>query len=357
MFNNFFSMIFYQKSKSGFGPWARRLVISFCVILLIVGWGMWQITSANGRDASLVSFTIDSGQGVKVIGANLIETGLISSPRWFRTWVYVTGTEKEFIAGDYKLPKNSSILNLTRLLTGASQPESEVTVTIIEGWTLKEIANYLESSGVYNASEFIQLTTTPDEFNPILDELEISLASKPAAASLEGYLFPDTYRVYRDSTASALVTKMLDNFAKKFKLEWRQALEDKGYNVWQGVILASIVEREVSSLADRKMVADIFWRRLNTGQGLQADSTVNYITGKKTPSVSLEDTKLDSPYKTYKYRGLSPGPISNPGAEALEAVAFPTANNYWYFLTTPEGQVIYSKTFADHIKAKQKYLY
>lgn len=349
-------MIPFKKNRTTFGAWVRRMVILLVVILLVVGWAMWQVVRANGSDASLVNFSINTGQGVKVIGTNLEKDGLISSQWWFEVWVYVSGTEKSFIAGDYKLPKNVSILNLTRLLTGGVDPQSEAVVRIIEGWTIKDISRYLNSNGLFPDGDFVNLVSSPELFNPIAASVGLSLTSKPEVASLEGYLFPDTYRVFRNSGPEALVVKMLANFAAKFKPEWRLALDQRGYNVWQGVILASIVEKEVASPDDRKMVADIFWRRIKAGQGLQADSTVNYITGKKTPALSLADTKLDSPYNTYKYRGLPPGPISNPGAEALEAVAFPTVNNYWYFLTTPDGQVIYSKTFDDHVKAKQKYL-
>ncbi|MFH1866513.1 MAG: endolytic transglycosylase MltG [Patescibacteria group bacterium] len=344
------------KSQHKAKPWLRFLVFLIVVVVLFIVWGGWQVIKQPSSPAEFVNFKISTGENVKTISNNLKESGLISSRSWFEIWIYLTGTDKKFLAGEYKLPSGISILNLTRLLTGGVEPTSEVSVRIIEGWTIKDISNYLEEGEFYSASEFALMVTDPLQFNPILIELEISLASKPDNASLEGYLFPDTYRVFRDSTPRALVTKMLDNFAKKFKLEWRQELEKKGYNVWQGVILASIIEREVAGVEDRKLVADIFWRRLQAGQGLEADSTVNYITGKKTPSLSLEDTKLDSPYNTYKYRGLPPGPISNPGSTALEAVAFPKTNDYWYFLTTKEGEVIYSETYEQHIQAKQKYL-
>lgn len=178
----------------------------------------------------------------------------------------------------------------------------------------------------------------------------------PVGASLEGYLFPDTYRVAKKTPVESLVQKMLRRFEQKFPTSWRDQLQAQGHSVYQVVILASIIEKEVPDDADRAKVADIFWRRLKIGQALQADSTINYLTGKATPSVSAADLAINSPYNTYRYRGLPPGPISNPGESALQAAVYPSSNQYWYFLTTPDGQVIYSKTYAQHVAAKQRYL-
>jgi len=119
--------------------------------------------------------------------------------------------------------------------------------------------------------------------------------------------------------------------------------------------LASILEKEVSTENDRKIVADIFYKRLEIGMALQADSTVNYASGKSVPRASGKDLETDSPYNTYKYKGLPPGPICNPSLSAIKAAIYPAKNDYWYFLTTPDGKVIYSKTHDEHVKAKAKY--
>ncbi len=348
----------YQPKANWRVKWFFKIILYILLIVAILAsWSVWTLVKPAGPSLDLVNFTITTGEDVKTIGNNLKISKLIDNRLVFETWVYLTSTEKKFVAGDYKLPANSNIINIIKLLTGGIVPSSEVNLTIIEGWTIKDIGNYIEGFGLYKADDFMKLVSTPSLFNPVLDSLDITFSSKPANASLEGYLFPDTYRVYWQSKPRDLVSKMLDNFVKKFKPEWRLELEKRGYSMWQAVILASIVEKEVAGEEDRRLVADIFWRRFEVGMGLEADSTINYITGKKLPAVSLEDTKLDSLYNTYKYRGLPPGPICNPGETALRAVVYPQNNNYWYFLTTPGGEVIYSKTFEEHKKAKAQYLY
>ncbi|MFA4936690.1 MAG: endolytic transglycosylase MltG [Patescibacteria group bacterium] len=347
----------YQpKPKQGIKRFSKFILYIFLMVVILVGWSAWLLIKPANTSSDLVNFSVAVGEDVKIIGTNLDNSQLISSRFIFESWVYLTGTEIEFLAGNYKLPANSNIINIIKLLTGGIVPSSEVNITIIEGWSIKDISEYLAKIDLYQTDDFMKLATTPQLFNPILDSLGMTLSSKPAGASLEGYLFPDTYRVYQQSKPQDLVSKVLDNFVKKFKQEWLTQLEKKGYNMWQAIIMASIVEKEVASEQDRQLVADIFWRRLEASWGLEADSTINYITGKNSPRASGDDLSIDSPYNTYKYRGLPPGPICNPGETALYAVVYPQSNNYWYFLTTPDGEVIYSKTFEEHKKAKAQYL-
>ncbi len=345
-----------EKTDTKFKRWLKIGGYSLIILLIILGVIFWQLTKPSQSRDGLVSFSITPGQGVKAISLKLEQAGLIHSPLFFESWVWLTGTEKKFAAGEYRLPANVNIINLTRLLTGTLALPNEVKVVIIEGWTIKDIVSYLEKNSLYSSSDFFALVSKPQNFDSLLDHLGINLISKPVNASLEGYLFPDTYRVYRDSKPQDLVSKMLNNFVNKFKPEWQQEISRRGYNMFQAITLASIVEKEVANIEDRKLVADIFWRRLQAGRGLESDSTINYITGKKSLRSSGSDLAINSLYNTYKYRGLPPGPICNPGASAIEAVIYPQSNNYWYFLTTPDGRVIYSKTFEDHKVAKSKYL-
>ncbi len=326
------------------------------ISLALVSWLGWQVFKTGSSSAEIVQFKIIEGQGVNQIAEALKQSELIQNKLAFATWVYFNRNESKFVAGDFRFSKSTSVYNLVKMLTGGLQPTSEINVTLIEGWTIKEIATYLDTKGVYDYNDFVKLVVEPQQFNLLLSRLGITLSSKPVGASLEGYLFPDTYRIFSDSDPDELVGKMLNNFVSKVDAKWIEDLEVRKYNLWQGIIMASIIEREVSSDKDRALVADIFWRRLEAGRGLEADSTINYVTGNKTPAVSLTDTKLDSPYNTYKYRGLPPGPISNPGLAAIRAAVYPQSNEYWYFLSTPAGDTIFSTTFEEHIAAKNKYL-
>jgi UPF0755 protein len=182
------------------------------------------------------------------------------------------------------------------------------------------------------------------------------LEDAPASATLEGYIFPDTYFVDSYTSTNDFIAKALNNFEKKLTPELREEIASQGKTIFEVVNLASIVEREVPAYADKKMIADIFLKRLDINMGLQSDATINFITGKGTTQPSLDDLETESPYNTYKYRGLPPGPISSPGIDSIEAVVYPTANPYYFFLTTDEAETIYGVTHDDHVENKNKYL-
>ena len=149
---------------------------------------------------------------------------------------------------------------------------------------------------------------------------------------------------------------MLDNFGDKVTDELRQKISAQGLTLFQGVTLASIIEKEVRTDQDKKIVADLFLRRMAAGIPLQSDATVNYVTGKSALQPTIDDTKTESLYNTYLHQGLPPGPICNPSLASLAAVASPQPNEYFYYLNTPEGETIFSKTFEEHKLNKAKYL-
>lgn len=271
------------------------------------------------ENAPRVTITISEGATAGEIARQLADERLVSSPRLFEWYVRVRDLDRAVGQGTFEIARGTSMRAIANLLTFADRPEK--TITVIEGWTRREIADYLVSVGIPR-----------DDF----------LA---ASEGLEGYLFPDTYRIFSDATAEDIVQKMRANFDTKVGVISRDDL-----------ILASIVEREVARDEDRRMVADIFRRRLDVGWALQADSTVNYVTGKRTPSISLADRDLDSPYNTYRYPGLPPGPISNPGLSAINAVRNPESNDFWYFLTDTEGNVHYARTLEEHNENRARYL-
>jgi UPF0755 protein len=182
------------------------------------------------------------------------------------------------------------------------------------------------------------------------------LTNLPNKANLEGFLFPDTYRFYYDADADDIVRKMLDNFEQKLSPDLASSIEKSGHSLFEIVTMASILEREVKSDADRRQVADIFWRRLKIGMRLQADSTVNYLIDGNSPALSYKDMQLNSTYNTYKYYGLPPGPICNPGLSAITAAINPEPNQYLYFLTDDQSNVHFARTLDEHNKNKAQYL-
>ncbi len=246
---------------------------------------------------------------------------------------------------------------------------TETTLRFLEGWNIQEIAEYLEEDETRNelktivrAGDFISAQKKfPEDTYPLL-------ASVPPDFGLEGFLFPDSYRFYTSSlnlqTRSAedisneIISKMLDNFSQKFTAAMAEQAKSKKLTVYQAVTLASIIEKETTgSWEEKRIVSGIFYNRLAMGMPLQSDATVNYATKKNLPSPTNQDLETDSPYNTYKYPGLPPGPICNPSLLSLKAALDPASTKYLYFLHDQKtGKAIYAETFDQHVNNKFKYL-
>lgn len=318
------------------------------VMLLFTAFAVWTVYSPEDLQEP-VAITIEKGATVDGIIKDLEDAGLIDNALFAKLYVKAKGIASNLQAGDYTFANSISIASILNKLAAPRGPENEISVTFIEGWRLDEMAEYIDTvEGIqFDGDDFLEASRQSYDF-AFIDEL-------PNSRDLEGYLFPDTYRIFEDSTAQELIQKMLENLNYKLSEEDLEAIEESNRSVDEVVILASILERELLTIEDRKHGADVFLKRLNNGIGLQADSTVNYITKKKTPSVTFADLEIDSPYNTYKYRGLPPGPIANPGEGSLEAAIYPTPNDYFYFLTTPEGEAIFNTTLDGHNVSKNKY--
>lgn len=339
----------------------RALLVTLLIAVAFGGFVFVEGGRPVSRSVENRLFVVSKGQGVRDIAGALADAKLIRSKTYFLYDVWRHGDQQKFKAGSFVLSPSMTADEVEEDLSRRQPITNEREVTILEGWTIDDMASYLETQGVASKEEWYAETGRSATFvNPkSLPDWAASypaLAGKPATASLEGYLFPDTYRIYADGGAKALVRRMLDNFEAKFTPEMRADAAARGRSIHQVVTMASIIEREVRDDQDRAMVSDIFWRRVDSGRGLEADSTVNYITGSSKPSVSYLDTKIDNPWNTYKYKGLPPGPIGNPSLSALLAALHPKANPYWYFLTDKDGNVHYAKTLDEHNANKAKYL-
>ena len=209
----------------------------------------------------------------------------------------------------------------------------EVTATIPEGLSVRQIGEILENAELFTKEEFIKI-----------------------AQKEEGYLFPDTYRFYKDAEPEDIIARMKENFNKKITPDILEEIRKFKKELSEIIIMASILEEEVSAAEDRKIVAGILWKRLDRGIGLNVDAALTYILGRASHELTVSDLKYDSPYNTYRYRGLPPAPISNPGLEAIFAATRPAASPYFYYLTDKEGTMHYAKTLEEHALNKRKYL-
>ncbi|MHB8871133.1 MAG: endolytic transglycosylase MltG [Candidatus Doudnabacteria bacterium] len=248
----------------------------------------------------------------------------------------------------------------------ANMKAPQVSWRAVEGWTISDMASDLEKRGLVTEKDFnAELKAVLSDYD-FLGELK-DLNPKPS--SLEGYLFPDTYFIASKPTASSVVKKMMDNLEGKITTQMRVDIAKQDRSIYDVLTLASIIEKEVgrntskiSSVdlqalqEERETVAGIFMNRLRIKMALQSDATIGYITKKNNPQASSSDLLIDSPYNTYKYRGLPPGPISNPSISAIKAAIYYKDTDYLYFLTMKDGTAVYAKTLDEHNANKRKYL-
>jgi UPF0755 protein len=318
-------------------------------VIILAGIYVWQgiYLPINKNSKEEIIFSIKKGEGTKEIAVNLGKERLIKMATLFRIYTIFKGVFDKLQAGEYSLSLSMTIPEITEKFVSGDVIEEQI--TIIEGWNLKEIAQYLGEKE-FSEEEFFELAKK--DFSPEFDFLK----DKSKDMNLEGYIFPDTYEIQKDESLEDILTKTLQNLDKKLTLEMREEINRQGKTIFEIITMASMIEKEVKGFEDKKIVSGILWKRLENNIPLQVDAMISYITGKKSANISIEETKIDSPYNTYKYKGLPLGPISNPGLESILASIYPESSEYWYYLSAPEGKTIFSKTLGEHNIAKEKYL-
>jgi UPF0755 protein len=312
----------------------------------------YQTSHSQGKEKAERVVRIESGESAVEIAEKLEAEGIIAWHGYFVYHVVKEDLRHKIVAGEYVLSGAFTVPEIARIVTRGEVVPQEITVTFPEGWEMKKMAERLEARGL-PGQVFLERAKQPlPEWRTRFEFLQ----SSPADASLEGFLFPDTYTFAKDVSAEEIIVSMLENFDKKISEAMYVEMAKQNRTLFEVVTLASIVETEVQNTADRKQVADLFWRRLAIGQPLQSDATVKYILGKNKIQHSIEETRVASPYNTYVNKGLPPGPISNPGLDSLEATVFPAPNPYYYFLSDPEtGETVFGTTFEEHKVNKERH--
>jgi UPF0755 protein len=250
-------------------------------------------------------------------------------------------------------------------------PRPEVTITIIPGWTLRDVAaDWIKKGLIKTPEDLYQYTGTPaadyrtravSEPVPRLFATDTAFAGlfdgKPNTISYEGYLWPDTYRVYADASIPEILRKIFLEMDSKITPEIRAEIKRQDKSLFEILTMASVVEKEVQGEKDRAIVSDILWSRIARGMRLQVDSSVHYVTG-KTGNVftSDEDRHSSSPWNTYEHVGLPLGPIGNPALDAIRSALYPEKNDYLYFLTGNDGKNYFAKTLDEHNQNVYRYL-
>jgi UPF0755 protein len=313
------------------------------------------LTQPAGEDNTPVNFEISSGQSAGEIANNLFEAGLISDAALFQTYLYYYGLDTQLEAGVHQLNQTMTIPEIAVALMDA-EPQ-EITVSIPEGWRREQIADWIDQQGnlPFTGAEFLIYTGTNVTLPP-----EISFSGEiPSDSTLEGFLFPDTYRLPVDATAADFILKMLKQLDAQFTPEMRADAAASGLGMRDVLIMASIVEREGIVADELPTIASVYLNRLDVNMKLEADPTVQYAMGYQADSGewwNLNLTQADyfaveSPYNTYLYPGLPPGPIANPGINAIQAVIYPAETPYYYFRAACDrsGRHNFAVTFEEHV--------
>lgn len=281
---------------------------------------------------------IERGDSISAVARTLAQEKIISHAMAARLGFLLFGGGGVVHPGTVMIGENCSLRCVIDIVSSSERAAARITLK--EGEDVRDLAQVLIEK---------KIITTPNELYAVV--------GAPARFPLgkEGYLFPDTYDVSQEGGVQELVTVMLENFDRKFDSSMRARAAATGHTIHDVVTVASILEKEVRGERDRRLVADILWRRAAAGWGLQVDASVNYVTGKSGRFTTRDDRASLSPWNTYKHRGLPPGSIGNPGLDTLHAALEPQPNTYWFYLTAPDGTVHYGRTLEEHTVNK-KYL-
>ncbi|MCD6149562.1 endolytic transglycosylase MltG [bacterium] len=335
----------------------KKLFIGLIVIaVLITGFFYFQnqVYYSRGSLKKPINFKIERGESALKIGERLKKEKAISSKICFAYYLWRKNIYGKIIAGEYAVNPQNTIPEIALIITQQKEIVSnEKKITFPEGWDSRKMEARIKKQKL-SGDNFLDLVERPNYFR---DEYDYGfLAGIPEDKSLEGYLFPDTYFFSMDANAEDIIKKMLDNFDRKLSDDLRSEIQNQNKTIYEIITLASILEKEVKTPDDKKIVSGIFWNRIKIGQSLQSCATLSYILRENKDQYSYEDTQIKSPYNTYLNPGLPPGPISNPGIISIKAAIYPVETNYNYFLSNPEtGETIFSKTLEEHNANKVKY--
>jgi len=329
----------------------KKLLLA--LVLLVTGVGIaggWFYLRARqsyrGYEGSEQFVEIPPGASSFAIGERLVAGGVVRDLPTYRLTLWLSGQGRRLKAGEYRFDHAMTPLAVIDKI--ARGDAFVVTLTFPEGLTIAEMAKIFESHGLGPAAAFVEAAQDA----ALIHDLD------PAARNLEGYLFPETYAVPRKTDAPKLVRLMVGRFGHVFTRELRDAAAARKLSVRQAVALASIVEKETAKAEERPLVAAVYVNRLRLRMPLQADPTVIFAiqqTGTYTGNLRHDDLMIDSPYNTYRYPGLPPGPIASPGRASLDAAVHPADSDALYFVSRNDGSHVFAKTLDEHNRNVQQY--
>jgi peptidoglycan lytic transglycosylase G len=324
----------------------RLIIVSVILVIAIFFIGIFLYLSGENGDLSkdgIVRITIPHGSSAWKTAYILRDNELVKDPRRFVYYLKARKISGSLKAGTYEFLASASTITIAEKLIHGD--EVTVDITIPEGWMSSQIAGKFHHEGVCDSSkfmEYVKSTTTISEYG--INDLK----------SLEGFLYPETYNFKLNLKADVVVNSLVDEFLSNVGIEWINDAKSHKFGLAGIVTLASIVQGEFQLVDEAPIVASLYTNRLNTGMKLQADPTVQYVIPDGPRRLSLRDLRIDNRYNTYKYKGLPPGPINNPGIAALKAALNPAKTNWVYMVARGDGGHTFTTNYNDHLKAKRR---
>ena len=326
----------------------RYLLVIACVMAAVFGL-MAYAALPVGPHSTGALIVVEKGDNIEIVGAKLAQRHLVRSGLAFAMLGRLCGDARRIRPGAYRFDQRMSAFDMLDSLS--HNGKSVVWITVPEGFTAAQIAERVEHLGIGSRDVFMNLVLKecPDSVRNIVP---------CPVGSLEGYLFPSTYPAVRDERELGLIVQMLEAFKSKVYDHIKDELPGenvaaKNDYLYKIIIIASMVEREAKIEADRPLISAVIWNRLKKGMKLEVDATVVYAIGSHRQRLTYEDLRIDSPYNTYLYAGLPPGPICNPGLPSIRAALHPAKVDYLFYVAKPDGSHIFSRTFEEHVAAKR----
>lgn len=318
--------------------------IAATIIFVLAGWlyfyfGFLQKVDLGVND---INIEIKQGENLSDVTKKLKELGIIKNELLFKLAIRKENLEKKLQTGIYTFKGALNSYDVIKILK--NQPD--IVVTFPEGKTVEEFAKILQENKIITKEDFLNGLKNFDA-EPILG---FSLNS------FEGYLFPDTYRFRQGQKPDVIIKTLLENFKQKVLVNLSDMIQNSKFTIQNLIIMSSIIEKEVIGENDKKIAAGILWKRFQDNYPLQVDATLNYILSDKKSFLSAKELQLDSPYNSYKYKGLPPTAISNPGLESILAALKPLETDYYFYLTDRQGKAHFAKTYDEHLQNIKKYI-
>ncbi len=320
-----------------------RFLLSTVVAALLIGGILFWLGTPPSNQHRPVSVMIPAGSDLMKIGSILQDRGIVRNAQVFALAARYEGNSAKLKAGRYILFPDMQLPQIVQQLRfGPKLTVSGIRLTVPEGYTLRQIAHALETKGIAHEVDFLKLATDPVAIQQL--QADFPLPKK----TLEGYLYPDTYRFAPNTPPQKVILEMLTNFSARFARPNQTAIASSGRTLHEIVTAASLIEREAKAPQDRPRIGGVIENRLHKKMRLEIDATVLSALGHHKDRVLFKDLTIDSPYNTYRHRGLPPGPIANPGLPSLEAALRPEQNEFLYYVARPDGTHIFTRTIQQH---------